>query len=144
MLQSTGSQKVGHDLVTEQQQNNITQHAVTQLCPTFCNPMDCSPPGSWSGLPSPPPGDLSNPGIYPRSPALQADSLPAEPPGKPSSSKDFPDSSPFSPPYRQLHHLLSGLEFCRSFAAGLFAPSLPPSNPSLKILNCLLPTSYPH
>ena len=37
----------------------------------------------WSGLPFPSPGDLSNPGIEPRSPALQADSLPAEPQGKP-------------------------------------------------------------
>ena len=37
----------------------------------------------WSGLPCSPPGDLPNPGIEPRSPALQADSLPAEPPGKP-------------------------------------------------------------
>ena len=37
----------------------------------------------WSGLPCPPPGDLPNPGIKPRSPALQADSLPAELPGKP-------------------------------------------------------------
>ena len=36
----------------------------------------------WSGLPCPPPGDLPDPGIEPRSPALQADSLPAEPPGK--------------------------------------------------------------
>ena len=40
----------------------------------------------WSGLPFPSPGDLPNPGIKPRSPALQADSLPAEPPGKPNSS----------------------------------------------------------
>ena len=39
----------------------------------------------WSGLPFPSPGDLPNPGIKPRSPALQADSLPAEPPGKPAS-----------------------------------------------------------
>ena len=31
----------------------------------------------------PSPGDLTNPGIKPRSPALQADSLPSEPPGKP-------------------------------------------------------------
>ena len=38
---------------------------------------------NWSGLPCPPPGDLSNPGIKPRSPALQADSLPSESPGKP-------------------------------------------------------------
>ena len=37
----------------------------------------------WSGLPFSPPGDLSNPGIEPRSPALQADSLQSEPPGKP-------------------------------------------------------------
>ena len=37
----------------------------------------------WSGLPFPSPGDLPNPGIEPRSPALQANALPSEPPGKP-------------------------------------------------------------
>ena len=37
----------------------------------------------WSGLSCPPPGDLLNSGIEPRSPTLQADSLPTEPPGKP-------------------------------------------------------------
>ena len=37
----------------------------------------------WSGLPCPPPGDLPNPGIKLRSLALRADSLPSEPPGKP-------------------------------------------------------------
>ena len=37
----------------------------------------------WSGLPCPPPGDLADTGIKPGSPALQADSLPSEPPGKP-------------------------------------------------------------
>ena len=36
----------------------------------------------WSGLPLPPSGDLPNPEIEPRSPALQADSLPSEPLGK--------------------------------------------------------------
>ena len=36
----------------------------------------------WSGLPFPSPGDLSNPGIEPWSPALQADALPSKPPGK--------------------------------------------------------------
>ena len=36
----------------------------------------------WSGLPFPSPGDLPYPGIKPRSPALQADALPSEPPGK--------------------------------------------------------------
>ena len=33
----------------------------------------------WSGLPFPSPGDLSDPGTEPRSPALQADSLPGKP-----------------------------------------------------------------
>ena len=37
----------------------------------------------WSGLPFPYPGDLPNPGTEPGSPALQADSLPTEPLGKP-------------------------------------------------------------
>ena len=37
----------------------------------------------WSGLPLPSPGDLPDPGIKPKSPALQADTLPSEPPGKP-------------------------------------------------------------
>ena len=41
----------------------------------------------WSGLPFPSPGDLPNPGIEPRSPALQADSLPSETPGKPNESE---------------------------------------------------------
>ena len=38
---------------------------------------------NWSGLPCPPPGDLPDPGIEPASLALQEDSLPTEPPGKP-------------------------------------------------------------
>ena len=37
----------------------------------------------WSGLPFPSPGDLPDPRITSGSPALQADSLPSEPPGKP-------------------------------------------------------------
>ena len=37
----------------------------------------------WSGLPGSLPGDIPNPSIRPRSPTLQADSLPSEPPGKP-------------------------------------------------------------
>ena len=64
-----------------------------QSCLTLCHPMDWSPPSSsvrgdsrqeyWSGLPCPAPGDLLDPGIKPRSPTLQADALPAEPPGQP-------------------------------------------------------------
>ena len=41
-----------------------------------------APEEYWSGLPLPSPGDLPDPGIEPRSPALQADALPSEPPGK--------------------------------------------------------------
>ena len=63
-----------------------------QSCLTLCNPMDCSLPGSsvhgilqarileWVAIPSP--GDLPNPGIEPQSLALQADSIPCEPPEK--------------------------------------------------------------
>ena len=46
-------------------------------------PMGFSRQEYWSGWPCPPPGDLPNPGIKPRSPASQADSLLSEPPGKP-------------------------------------------------------------
>ena len=44
----------------------------------------------WSGLPFPSPGDLPNPGIEPKSPALQADTLPSEPPGKPAWNSYLP------------------------------------------------------
>ena len=66
---------------------------VIQLCPTLCDPMDCSPPGSsvhgilqvrileWIALPSS--RGSSQPRGRTRSPALQADSLSSEPPGKP-------------------------------------------------------------
>ena len=60
-------------------------------CPTLCDPMDCSPPGSSvhgdsPRLPCPPPGDLPDPGIKPGSlvfPALAGGLFIAEPPGKP-------------------------------------------------------------
>ena len=45
--------------------------------------MEFSRPEYWDGQPFPSPGDLPDPGIEPRSPAVEADSLPAEPPGKP-------------------------------------------------------------
>ena len=41
----------------------------------------------WSGLPFPSLGDLPDPGIEPGSPALQADALPSEPPGKPKATQ---------------------------------------------------------
>ena len=45
--------------------------------------MKFSRPEYWSEKPFPSPGDLPNPQIKPRSPALQADSVPAQPQGKP-------------------------------------------------------------
>ena len=47
----------------------------------FC-PWGFSRQEHWSGLPCPPPADLPSPGIEPRSPALQVDSLPSQPPRK--------------------------------------------------------------
>ena len=46
--------------------------------------MGFSKQGYWDGFPFPSPGDLSDPGTEPGSPALQTDSLASEPPGKPS------------------------------------------------------------
>ena len=66
---------------------------VAQLCPTLCDAIDCSLPGSsvcgilqakileWVAFPSP--RNLLNSGIEATSPALQADSLPSEPQEKP-------------------------------------------------------------
>ena len=51
-----------------------------------CKPplsMEFSRPEYWSEQPFPSPGDLPNPGIEPRFPSLQVDSLPPELPGKP-------------------------------------------------------------
>ena len=68
-----------------------SESKVALSCPTLWDPMDCTCMGFsreeyWSGLPSPSPGDLPDPGIEPRSPALQSDALPSEPPGNPISS----------------------------------------------------------
>ena len=61
---------------------------VTQSCPTLCDPMDYMVHGILQvrileQVAFPSPGDLPNPGLEHKSPTLQADSLPAEPPRKP-------------------------------------------------------------
>ena len=76
----------------------VSRKDLAQLsCSTLCDSMDCiahqaplsmefSRQEYWSGLPCPSRGDLPNPGIEsmsPASPALQADPIPTEPPGKP-------------------------------------------------------------
>ena len=67
--------------------------SVAKLYPTLVIPravahqpplsMGLSRQECWSGKLFPSPGNLPNLGIKPRSPALEADSLPTEPPGKP-------------------------------------------------------------
>ena len=52
------------------------------VTPWTTQSMEFSRPEYWSGQPFPSSGDLPNPGIEPRSPALRASSLPAEPQGK--------------------------------------------------------------
>ena len=66
---------------------------VPKFCPTLCDPMDYSPPGSsgheisrqedWRGLSFPSPGDLPHPRIKPTSLALADGLFTTEPPGKP-------------------------------------------------------------
>ena len=72
----------------------LLEKAKVKSCLTLCNFMDCfiacqaplsmvfSRQEYWSGLPFPSPGYLPNPGSEHGSPALLADSLPSEPPGK--------------------------------------------------------------
>ena len=87
------SQKTSNSSLSSTPSVSLCVCLVTQSCPTLCDPMDCSPPGSfcpwgfsrqeyWSGLPCPSPGDPPNPVIQPRSPTLQTDSLQSEPAGK--------------------------------------------------------------
>ena len=69
------------------------KNEISQSCLTLATPQTiaCQVPLSigfsrqeyWSGLPFPSPGDFPDPGIEPKSPALQADSLPTELQGKP-------------------------------------------------------------
>ena len=87
--------------------------------------MEFSRPEYWSGWPFPSPGDLPNTGIEPRSPALQADSLPAEPQGKPKNTGVgslslvegiFPaqGSNPGLPHCRQIPYQLSHKGFVKA------------------------------
>ena len=62
----------------------MTPWTVTYQAPPS---MEFSRQEYWSGLPFPSPGDLPDPEIEPRSPALQANALTSEPPGKPRPSR---------------------------------------------------------
>ena len=68
--------------------------------------MEFSRPEYWSGYPFPSPGNLSNPGIEPRSPALWVDSLPAEPQG-------ITEPQGIKPGYTALQQILYQLSYQR-------------------------------
>ena len=80
-----GVARVGYDLATKPSSPPLICFSCVRL---FTTPwtiarqaslsMGFSSQEYWSGLPLPSPGDLPDPGIEPRSPALQADSLPTE------------------------------------------------------------------
>ena len=72
--QNLKSERVSHSVVSD----SATPWTVALQAPL---PMEFSRLEYWSGQSFPSPGDLPNPRIKPRSPALQADSLPAEPQG---------------------------------------------------------------
>ena len=65
--------------------NSLWSHGL-QPARLLC-PWGFSRQENWRGLPCPPPEDLFNPGIKPRSPAPQAESLLSEPPGKPKNTR---------------------------------------------------------
>ena len=64
----------------------------------------------WSWLPFHSPGDLPNPGIEPRSPTLQADSLPSEPPGKPDAGKCWRQKEKGQQRMRQLDGITDSMD----------------------------------
>ena len=69
-------------------EKNTHVRIIAQSCLTLCAPqaplsMGFSRQEYWSGLPFPSRGYLPNPGVKPRSPALQVDSLPSQTSGKP-------------------------------------------------------------
>ena len=88
----SGQQNLEYLTVDLEQSTNIKHQSLSRVW-LFVTPwtvahqvslsMEFSRQECWGGLPFPSPGNLPSPGIEPKSPALQADSLPPEPPGEP-------------------------------------------------------------
>ena len=105
--------------------------------------MEFSRPEYWSGEPFPSPGDLPNPGIKLRSPTLQADSLPAEPQGKPKNTEA--GSLSFLQRIFPTQESNQGLLLCRRILYQLSYQGSPSSAPSCLLSyhpNHLLHDSY--
>ena len=77
---NTGDPVLIHGLEISPEKWNLLSHVWLFVTPWTIESMEFSRPEYWNGQPFPSPGYL--PGIEPRSPALQADSLPADPQGK--------------------------------------------------------------
>ena len=97
----------------------------------------------WSGLSCPPPGDLPNPGIEPRSPALQVDYSPSESPGKPPIS-DWWDYCRYG---CSLHSSVAQLCPTPYNPMNRSTPGLPvhhqlPSSPRLTSIELVMPSSH--
>ena len=116
---------------------SVFSHSVVSLRPHELQPIKLLCPWEfsrqeyWSGLPCPPPGDLPNPGIKPRSPTLQVDSLPSEPKGNPRLLEWV--AAPFSKGSSQSRNL-TGV----SCIAGGFLPVELPGSPKDNLYNYLM------
>ena len=76
---------ISYDITYESESHSVVSDWLQRVFATLwtIQSVEFSKPEYWSGLPYPPLRDLPHPGIKPRSPALQTDSLPSEPRGKP-------------------------------------------------------------
>ena len=134
---------------------------VTELCLTLATPwtvahqaplsMGFSRQEYWSGLPFPSPGDLLDPGIEPRSPTSQVDSLLSEPPGKPASRDQNPNSKTqqASQSLSEGHRLVSLLPAEGWSLSALRSPTkhhahgnLPPSSLNFKLTYLKFPLTF--
>ena len=128
---------------------------ITQSCPTVCDPMDYTVHGilqarilEWVAFPFS--RDLPNPGIEPRSPTLQADSLPAEPQGKPKNTLvgNLPllQRISLTQESNRLHcrrilrnvNSHSGLTFVNTHSKMSYLIPVPPTTLTLAVLSCSL------
>ena len=124
---------------------------ITQSCPTVCDPMDWILQArilEWVAFPFS--RDLPNPGIEPRSPTLQADSLPAEPQGKPKNTLvgNLPllQRISLTQESNRLHcrrilrnvNSHSGLTFVNTHSKMSYLIPVPPTTLTLAVLSCSL------
>ena len=128
-------------VVSDSLQPHVLQ-PIRLLCP-----WGYSRQGYWSRLPRPPPGDLPNPGMEPRSPALQTDSLLSEPPGKPSftisSVQSLSHVRLFATPWTAACQASLSINNYQSLLKLMSIESVMPSNHLILCWLLLLPSIFP-